>query len=94
MLSVRGKKDSTIGTDLKDFTLLFLGQAIVFNAYNLLICESLLQRRWHKQTCIRAVLLAPVPFRGDTKGMVNNIEANLREKQFTGLCLRFSVKIG
>ena len=65
-----------MGTHLKNFTLLFLSQAVVFNAYNLLICESLLQRRWQKQTCIRPVLLAPVPFRGDTEGMINNIQAN------------------
>ena len=88
-----GKRQYT-GTHLKNFTLLFLSQAVVFNAYNLLICESLLQRRWQKQTCIRPVLLAPVPFRGDTEGMINNIQANSRVKQFTGLCLRFSIKIG
>jgi hypothetical protein len=31
---------------LKNFTLLFLGQGVVFDAYNLLIRKSLLQWRW------------------------------------------------
>jgi hypothetical protein len=68
----KGKqKYDTVRTHLKNFTLLFLGQAVVFDAYNLLIRESLLQRRWQKHAGICPTLLAPVAFSVDTEGMVS-----------------------
>lgn len=43
----KGKqKYGNMRTHLKNFTLLFLGQAVIFDAYNLFIRESLLQRHW------------------------------------------------
>ena len=51
---------------MKNLTLLFFRQTIVFDAYNLFICERLLQRRWEKWACIRPISLTPVALSCDT----------------------------
>jgi hypothetical protein len=45
-VSIKETKYGTVMTHLKNFTLLFLRQAVIFDAYNLLVRESLLQWSW------------------------------------------------
>jgi hypothetical protein len=77
-VSIKENKYGTVRTHLKNFTLLFPEQAVVFDAYNLPIRESM-------------VAAALVKARGD---LSHTSCTDMRVKQFTGVYLRFSVKIG
>lgn len=76
-----------VETYLKDFTLLLICQAVIFNAYDLFVRKSLLQCLWQKYACIGTLLLAPITFTCDTRSTIIKKMSQKEEEGFTGLCL-------